>query len=69
MTNQEDVLPSTTEPIPTHPEEMKGVFNLRVGNCISMQGSGRITPAGIVTIGLTLTAFAAAMLAVGRLKR
>ncbi|CAH1653031.1 conserved hypothetical protein [Hyphomicrobiales bacterium] len=69
MVTQEDVLPSNIEPIPTRPEEMKGVFNLRVGNCISMQASGRITPAGIVTIGLTLTAFAAAMLAVARLRK
>ncbi|WP_442581956.1 hypothetical protein ACSBOB_08275 [Mesorhizobium sp. ASY16-5R] len=39
--------------IPTHPEEMKTNFDLRVGKSISLQGSARITPAGIVTVGVT----------------
>jgi hypothetical protein len=41
------------EDIPTHPEEMKTTYNLRIGNSISLQGSARITPAGIVTVGVT----------------
>lgn len=41
------------EDIPTHPEEMKATYNLRVGKYISLQGSARITPAGVVTIGVT----------------
>ena len=39
--------------IPTHPEEMKAAYNLRIGKSISLQGSARITPAGVVTIGIT----------------
>jgi hypothetical protein len=45
-----------TDPAPeapiTHPEEMRGGFDLRIGKNISLKGSGRITPAGIVTLGL-----------------
>jgi len=35
---------------------MKTSFNLRVGKSISLQGSARITPAGIVTAGITACA-------------
>lgn len=35
---------SAMEDIPTHPEEMKAVYNLRVGKSISLQGSARLTP-------------------------
>jgi len=37
---------------------MKTSFNLRVGKSISLQGSAHITPAGIVTVGLTVSAIA-----------
>jgi len=40
------------EDMPTHPEEMKSVFDLRIGKSISLQGSARMTPAGVVTVGL-----------------
>lgn len=43
---------SAMEDIPTHPEEMKAVYNLRVGKSISLQGSARLTPAGVVTAGI-----------------
>ena len=69
MADRDVANPIDMQPIPPHPEEMKGIFNLRVGNCISLQGSGRITPAGMVTIGLTLAAFAATVLALGRLRK
>ena len=51
--------------IPTHPEEMKATYNLRIGKSISLQGSARITPAGVVTVGITtlLVALAFAALA------
>ena len=45
----------------THPEEMKAVFNLRVGDKISLQGSARMTPAGVVSAGVTATAIIAAI--------
>jgi hypothetical protein len=44
------------EPTPTHPEEMKAVYDLRVGKLISLQGSARMTPAGVVTAGITASA-------------
>jgi hypothetical protein len=46
-------LPPIDNDIPTHPEEMKASYNLRIGKSISLQGSARITPAGVVTIGVT----------------
>jgi len=36
----------------THPEETRGDFDLRVGKNINFKGSGRVTPAGIVTVEL-----------------
>lgn len=44
------------EPMPTHPEEMKAVYDLRVGKLISLQGSARMTPAGLVTAGIAASA-------------
>jgi hypothetical protein len=60
-------IPPDTD-IPTHPEEMKTNFNMRIGKSISLQGSARITPAGIVTVGVTtlLVALAVAALIPGR---
>ena len=65
------MLDTATDEIPTHPEEMKTTFNLRVGKSISLQGSARITPAGVVTIGVTalLTALAFAELHPRRRRR
>ncbi len=40
----------------THPEEMKAAFNLRIGDKISLQGSARLTPAGVVSAGVALSA-------------
>ena len=61
-------VPPIDNDIPTHPEEMKATYNLRIGKSISLQGSARITPAGVVTIGVTtlLVALAFAALAPGR---
>ncbi|WP_170008853.1 hypothetical protein [Starkeya sp. ORNL1] len=44
------------EPMPTHPEEMKAVYDLRVGKLITLQGSARMTPAGLVTAGIAASA-------------
>jgi len=41
-------LPQPVGEIPSHPEEMKATYNLRVGNLVSLQGSARITPAGVI---------------------
>jgi hypothetical protein len=40
----------------TEPEEMRASFDLRIGENISLKGSARITPAGIVTAGLMTVA-------------
>ncbi|MFS2151578.1 hypothetical protein [Rhizobium sp. Rhizsp42] len=42
--------------IPSHPEEMKSVFDLRVGKHITLQGSARITPAGVISTGIAVAA-------------
>lgn len=52
--------------MPTHPEEMNGTFDLQVGKSIHISASGRITPAGIVTAGLTTLLVALAFVAVSR---
>ncbi|KAA0699358.1 hypothetical protein DTW90_08090 [Neorhizobium sp. P12A] len=49
---------STT--VPSHPEEMKSVFDLRVGKYITLQGSARITPAGVISTGIAVAAVALA---------
>jgi hypothetical protein len=42
--------------VPSHPEEMKSVFHLRVGKHIALQGSARITPAGVICTGIAVAA-------------
>ena len=66
-----DATTTPTDDIPTHPEEMKTTFNLRIGQSISLQGSARITPAGVVTVGVTtlLTALAFVALVTPRKRR
>ncbi len=46
----------TIEPPITHPEEMRGEFDLHIGKNINLKGAGRTTPAGIVTVGITIAA-------------
>lgn len=50
----------------THPEEMKATYHLKLGNRISLEGSARVTPAGIITAGITT---AIILLACGNLVR
>ena len=49
---------------PSHPEEMKADYDLRIGKHVTLQGSARITPAGVVSTGI---AVAAILLATGYL--
>ncbi len=57
-----DASPQITDTdIPTHPEEMKATYNLRIGKFVSLQGSARITPAGIVSTGITVALVALAV--------
>jgi len=52
-----------------HPEEMLGGFDLHIGKNINLKGSGRITPAGIVTTGLMTVAVLLATTALVRAAR
>lgn len=64
--------PADTEPAPSHPEEMKAVYDVRVGSLIRLQGSARITPAGVVTTGIAVSAIllsVAALVRAVRLRR
>lgn len=47
---------------PPHPEEIRSDFELRIGKHITLEGSARITPAGVISAGL---ATAAILVAVG----
>ncbi len=45
------------EPLPvasSHPEEIKSVFDLRLGKHVTLQGSARITPAGVIGVGIAV---------------
>lgn len=47
------------EPSPagaSHPAEIKSVFDLRLGKHITLQGSARITPAGVISAEIALAA-------------
>ncbi|WP_080669622.1 hypothetical protein [Bradyrhizobium japonicum] len=59
-----------TEPVPedliTHPEGIRGGFELRLGEKISLKGQGRITPAGIVSAGIITVAILVATAALAR---
>jgi hypothetical protein len=61
MMVEETVPVLTDDDIPTHPEEMRTVFNLRIGKSVSLQGSARITPAGVVTTGIMACLFVMAV--------
>lgn len=43
---------ATTDGPITHPEEIRGDFDLSIGKNIRLTGHGRLTPAGIVTMGI-----------------
>jgi len=45
-----------TGALPAHPEEIKAVGSVRIGERVTLAGSARITPAGIVTVGITAVA-------------
>ena len=47
--------------VPTHPEEMKATYDLRIGKHVTVQGSARITPAGIIATGVAICAVALAI--------
>lgn len=47
--------------LPLDPQEIKSVFDLRVGKHITLQGSARITPAGVISAGIAVAAMTLAL--------
>lgn len=41
---------------PLHPEEMKASVDLRIGNSVWLQATARTTPAGLVSVGIMVSA-------------
>lgn len=70
-------LPAVTPPAagapadlpPTHPEEMKAVYDVRIGRFITLQGSARITPAGMICTGIAVTALLFGVAAIVKARR
>lgn len=54
---------------PYHPEEMKATWDLRIGKRVSLQGTARWTPAGVVTAGIAASAVVLALAALVRARR
>lgn len=46
--------PATFDAPPSHPEEIRSEFDLRVGKHITLQGKARITPAGLICSGIAV---------------
>lgn len=47
--------------VPSHTDEIKSVFDLRVGKHVTLQGSARITPAGVISAGIAVAAMTLAL--------
>jgi len=54
---------------PYHPEEMKATWDVRIGKSVTLQGSARWTPAGVVTAGIAASAVLLAISALVRAAR
>ena len=50
-------------------DEMKATYKVRVGNMISVESTARITPAGVVAVGVTTLLVALAFTALARPRR
>lgn len=66
MTDEPDGHASST---PYHPEEMRATWDLKVGKSISLQGTARWTPAGVVTAGIAASAVLLSIAALVRARR
>lgn len=47
--------------VPSHPEEIRSAFELRLGRHITLQASARITPAGVISAGIAVAAMVLAL--------
>jgi hypothetical protein len=65
--DSEIVLAATTAA--PHPEEMRATVRFRVGNSMSLDATARATPAGLIALGLLVTAIAAPLLILGKRSR
>lgn len=59
MTVIQEEEPSTA--VSPHPEEIKSVFDLRLGKNMTLHASFRITPAGVISTGIAVAAMALAL--------
>ena len=51
-----------------HPEEMRGTVRFRIGNSVSIDATARATPAGLIALGLLVTAIAVPLLVAAKRK-
>ena len=55
------IVPATaSEASQSHPEEMHAAWEMRIGNAMTLQASARITPAGVICVGLAAAAITVA---------
>ncbi|QWW68203.1 hypothetical protein [Rhizobium sp. WYJ-E13] len=59
MTDIQEEEPSTA--VSSHPEEIKSVFDLRLGKNMTLHAGFRITPAGVISTGIAVAAMALAL--------
>lgn len=52
-----------------HPEEMRATVRLRIGRSVSLDATARATPAGLIAVGLLVTAILAPLLILGKSNR
>jgi hypothetical protein len=52
-----------------HPEEMRGTVRFRIGKSVTIDATARATPAGLITLGLLVTAIAVPLLIAGKRDR
>jgi hypothetical protein len=50
-------------------DEMKATYKVRIGNMISVESTARITPAGVIAVGVTTLLVALAFTALARPRR
>jgi hypothetical protein len=47
--------------VPSPPEEIRSVFDLRLGKHVTLQGSASITPAGVISAGIAVAVMTLAL--------
>jgi hypothetical protein len=55
--------------VPAHPEEFKATYDYRIGRSIRLQGTARMTPAGLVTLAIAVSSILLSTAALVRAKR